>query len=477
VPAQYERPIVTEEEAVIALPRIIPRTKPTPIPTPSIFDEPTYCLKVNKAWAGHFLGLILVLNNPDTWVADETHDVEWARLQVVEWVARFLTENDCMPCCDDLVEQLTELITINNNMLTVNTNMLTNITTIVTNLTTIINQGDTIINNDYTTQINQYSQQYNDWVTNNQTENTWNNMFYDGTPQSIAPTLGDNFNTTGGNDALCGAIHRYTENIISEYTANINLAAYAAGAIAGAIGALVIGATLGAAAPFIGAFGLILGAAVGVPLAEWNFIQADQEARRKVRCCMYDGLKDQAITADTFKSAVSDCGFDPTTNQGRIAGLIQNNATDANYLAFLRMLGQETGGSAADCVCDCDDDIALEDFAGTGCVITPMGNCIYRFVQPTLDPTYSVYYFSFRDIMSQCLHVERSADPSKPTAAVGYYTTVVDCHDVETSFPGGFEDVPDGHAPGLKSAHWFQGPDTGNVTYYKITLCADPDGC
>lgn len=466
MPAQYNRPIITEVEALLALPRIIPRTKATPIPTPSIFDEPAYCLKVNKAWAGHFLGLILVMNNPDMWIEDETHDVEWARSQVVEWVAKFLTEDMCMPCCDDLIEQITELVTIN-------TNMLTQITTLVTNITTIINNQVTVIDQNITNEYNQYITAYQNYVTNNQNQNTWNEMFYDGTPESIFPSAGENFNSTG-DDALCAAIKTYISAQVYLHSTRETAEAALAGIAAGLVVALGVALSVitGGASAVIGA---VAGAAI-LGVSVWANILNDPEAQRKVRCCMFDSLKYQPLTEANFQTSVTDCGFDSGSNESLLAQAIDNDNFNypENWLAFLRALNDAHGVTAAECACDCDDAIVLEDFAGTGCTITPMGNCIYRFTQTTLGAG-DVYHFSFRDIMSQCLHVEQSADPTKPTIGVGYYTTVVDCHDVETSFPGGFSDVPDGDAPGLISAQWFQGSD--QTTYYKITLCADPDGC
>lgn len=466
--APHHRPPMNDDEMVQARPRIIPRTKPTPIPEPSIFDEPTYCLKVNKAWAAHFLGVIVGgLDQPDTWIPNEVHDVEWARLQIREWVAKFLTEDMCMPCCDDLVEQLTELITINNNMLT-------NITTIVTNLTTVINNQVTLIDNSQTiidngdTVINQNDQElittatniYNNQVLNNQNISNTNQMFYDGTPQSISPELGDNFNSTGGNAALCGAIKSYIDKMVTDYTTRVDLAAFAFGVAVGAATTFFTIVTGGAALPLQAvAMGFLSSTAVGVSAALWHAIINDQAARRKVYCCMFDSLKDQPITQDAFKNAVQDCGFDPTTFEGHIAGLIQNESgSDSNYLAFLRALGQNQG-NAQDCMCDCDDEIVLEDFGGTGTIITPMGNCLYRFYQP--NP--ASHYLAFRDILGQCLHVENSDDPAHPSVGVGQDTTVVDCNDVESNFIGGFA------GSDLKSVRYAGGGDA-RTDYYKVTL-------
>lgn len=442
--SEDRRPIVGEDEAVQRIPKFVPRPLPSPIPTPNIFDEPTVCLVINSEWASHFMGVFEALDQPDTWIGSD-EEIESARHQIREAILMMM--GNCMICCDEELALLTTMVT--------------NLTTIVTNLTTVINQGDTNIEQNYDVLLSNYQQQIQNWTISNQTVNELNQMIYDGTPQSIAPNLGADFNTTGGNDALCAAIKRYVENIVSAYTANVNFAAAVAGLIGTAAAAVIIGATLGAAAPFVGAWGLIAGAAIGVPVATWNLVAASTEGKRKVECCMYDSLKDQAIDQAAFKAAVADCSFDPTTAEGRIAGLIHDwSQSDSEYLAFLRMLGQETGGNAGDCACDCSDDVVLEDFTPRGTVITPMGNCIYRCVQTTPNEA-GHFWMSFRDIMNRCLLVENSPDPSMTTAGVGTFTTVVDCTDASSTFVGGFTGGT------LKSVDWWQA-DT--VNYFKVTL-------
>lgn len=476
-PPHY-RPIITEDEAIIALPRTIPRTKPTPIPTPSIFEEPTYCFKINKDWAGHFLGVILIgLNQPDTWTPDETHDIEWARLQVIEWVARLLTENDCMPCCDDLVEQLTALVEINNTMLTNITTIVTNLTTVINNQVTQIDNSQTIIDNSETvieqnTQdlITQITNIYNNQVINNTNVSNLNQMIYDGTPQSISPELGENFNSTGGDDALCGAVKAYIDNVVNYYTTRVNLAQQAFNITAAGAAALftLITGGLGLPAAVIG-LGALTATAANVSNALWNAIASDSEAKRKVYCCMFDSLKDQPITLEAFKNAVLDCGFDPTTFEGRIAGLIQNESSDSNYLAFLRALGQSAGGNAIDCKC-CADELILvvntADAPSVGTVITPLGNDRYRIEQSNLIGT--EYVASFMDANGACLNVD--IDPLGENQGGIFAHNVIGC----SGF--GACDSPDhagvgGFAPITATIVAWQHLEPIN-TVLKITCCA-----
>lgn len=356
----YHRPIITEDEALQALPRIIPRTKATPIPTPSIFDEPTYCLKVNKAWAAHFLGVILTgMNQPDTWKPDETHDVEWARNQVVEWVAKFLLENDCMPvdpCCPETNDLLLQVV---NNLVTI----ITQNTTIIDNSQTIIDNGDTVIEQNYTAIYNQYLEQYNQYVTNNSFQQTWNNMIYDGTPQSLAPSIGDNFSDDGGTEGrLCAAVQAFVSQQIGTYGVQANLRDTVGGITAGLLVGLAAALTL-----ITGGLSAIAGAAIAAAVlydqAAWQSMLNDVEAQRKVRCCMFDNLKGQPVTEESFQHAFDDyCGFDPGSNAGKLAQQLANSVTyyHDDYLAFLRFYEMVNAGNPADCECCGDLDMILE---------------------------------------------------------------------------------------------------------------------
>lgn len=46
---------------------LAPRRKRMPIPSIGIFDDPTVCLKVNREWYSHVLGVLQVLCEPDAW--------------------------------------------------------------------------------------------------------------------------------------------------------------------------------------------------------------------------------------------------------------------------------------------------------------------------------------------------------------------------------------------------------------------------
>lgn len=61
----------------------VPRPHPTPIPDAAWNDEPTYCLQVNGEWVSHLLGVIIALDQPDTWIGDKA-EIDAAREQVNE---------------------------------------------------------------------------------------------------------------------------------------------------------------------------------------------------------------------------------------------------------------------------------------------------------------------------------------------------------------------------------------------------------
>lgn len=85
----------------LSVPRYAPRLKPTAIPTARWDDEPLLCLKVNDEWVSHLLGVIVALDQGDTWLgtADQIRD---ARQQVNEIMLAFM--EDCNPmdnCCPE----------------------------------------------------------------------------------------------------------------------------------------------------------------------------------------------------------------------------------------------------------------------------------------------------------------------------------------------------------------------------------------
>jgi hypothetical protein len=291
------------------------------------------------------------------------------------------------------------------------------------------------------------------------------NIMDDGeTPDSFVPDAPEGFTeNTGDADAyarvraLCAAVTRYVHNVLR-------------GLVESQAQTDLIGDILELLPPT----GLIMGLVDGFyDIAQEAIagLVGDQNAVDAVICHMVDNLTGQDNTQPIFRDSVQPNEFEAFSNEWQIALIVDiANASVANWRAFNGILPELyesiSGGASVDCPCDCDDDVVLSDFAGTGCVITPVGDCIYKFYQPTGEDIGGgtiIYRFSFRDDLGRCLLIENTGDPLRPTRAVGYFTEIHDCDDVYDDFPGGF----DGGT--LKDVKWWSA-DTNQDTYYKITL-------
>lgn len=437
-----------------------PRQNSHDAPPLTISEEPAVCLIVNMSWVSHVIGALETLNQPDAWTGDDEEKYR-AQQEIQRLIEMLMTGDACMvdPCCPETNELLTEIRDINLEIVT-------NLTTIINQNTTIIDNDTTIINQNENAEYNEYVNQYNSFVTNNSNTLNFNSMLYDGNPQSIYSEAGEDFNTTG-DGRLCAAIEAYINAQVYTHVQQAVAAEFVAGAVSGVVGVLATAAGLATGGLSI-ALGIALNTAIFLGVSTWRSILEDEEAQRKVRCCMYDALKDQEFSYATFQTSVDSCDFEEGSNEARLAEQIahDNFYYQENWTAFIRAMAQGTATSDQNCVCNCDDDVVLEDFDGTGCIITPMGNCIYKFYQSTPSDEDGIFYEkSFRDILGRCLLVENTGDPTMPTEAVGYFTTVTNCEDVEGSFPGGF----DGGT--LKQVHWWNGYTP--TTYYKITLAPE----
>lgn len=85
----------------LSVPRYAPRLKPTTIPTARWNEEPLLCLQVNDEWVSHLLGVIVALDQGDTWLgtAEQIYD---ARQQVNEIMLAFMEQCDPMSnCCPE----------------------------------------------------------------------------------------------------------------------------------------------------------------------------------------------------------------------------------------------------------------------------------------------------------------------------------------------------------------------------------------
>lgn len=316
-----------------------PRATPRAAPTVGIFDEPTVCTNINVEWLGHIIGVLEALLQPDAWLGD---DSEHRRIEDnIHTLLEFTGEN-CMVCCEEQVAIAQEALWV------------------------------------------AYQNTSQQWITNNYNQTVTNQQFYDGTPQSIFPNAGATFGATG-DEILCAAIEVYLDNMMSGYAQQAAAMAWAAGAAASAITAIAValGAiTVGMSIPI----GLVLSGIVGGSAALWQAMLADEEAQRKVRCCMFDALVDADITPENFAMSASDCGFTGGHEQTLSAQVNGTNQMEGNYTAFLRALSLAREGSTAPCECDCDIN-AYNLVAMDNCTVEKLTDTTYRITQTNIDPS------------------------------------------------------------------------------------------
>lgn len=91
----------------LSVPRYATRLNPTPIPTAHWDDDPLYCLKVNDQWISHILGVMIALDQPDTWIGTPD-EIYAARQQVNEIMVAFMEQCDPMSnCCPEPLTRIT----------------------------------------------------------------------------------------------------------------------------------------------------------------------------------------------------------------------------------------------------------------------------------------------------------------------------------------------------------------------------------
>lgn len=83
----------------------VPRPRPTPIPEAAWNDEPTYCLRVNGEWVSHILGVMVALDQPDTWQGS-AEEIAAARYQVVEIMTALMEHCEEIPVTDYIIGEI-----------------------------------------------------------------------------------------------------------------------------------------------------------------------------------------------------------------------------------------------------------------------------------------------------------------------------------------------------------------------------------
>lgn len=447
----------------------------TPHEAPDIehYDTPPLlCLIFSEKLLPHLLGLLETIKWTDKWLGSQA-DRE-RMVGVVTELMEALIGGNCMvdPCCPETNEILTEIKVLNQTIVN-------NMVTMINNQTTIIEDNDTIISNqeiisNYTWQqvINQGNQY-----------NTYLEILDDGeTPQSFAPGVSENFSIDNLSEAqLCKAIENYINAACENMRAFLTLLGILSVAAAGlAIVALVLtGGTAAALAPYVG---VALGALNAAALALLGQAINDEDAKRRVRCCMFDSLKGQAINKANFEASVNDCGFDNSPSGEPLAAQLAASINDINhkagsYRAFvveLKTIQQNAQAvSVSPCECGCEDDIELVPYLVAATQIIPMGNCVYRIIQNTVpDTAHPTWYRAgFKDLLDRPIKVDyppegynlQGQGGSTVTGACGQPNYDGD------NYGGGF--VP---FASLANVNWWSGEPVD--TYLKITL-VPPEEC
>lgn len=84
--------------STLGVPRYAPRLKALPIPTALWNDEPLVCVQLNDEWVSHIIGVLIALDQPDTWDGNAS-EIYAARQQVNEIILAFMEVCDDMSAC------------------------------------------------------------------------------------------------------------------------------------------------------------------------------------------------------------------------------------------------------------------------------------------------------------------------------------------------------------------------------------------
>lgn len=394
---------------------------------PEVVDPPriSLCIEIPNEM-NHILafwGALDTLTWSRNWQRDEAHTAAevsrvWGNV-IAQARARFESGEECMPfdpCCPDEIERLDQLIAQNTTIINNQLTFITNQETTISNQLTLIDNSETVIEQNDTEIVQNYINTYNQWVYNNEQISILNQQLYDGTPQSIHPDVPvDGWSIDAATrDALCLACTRYLEQVLA--TLNSALALTTAGAVAASSTAIALGLALSV---------VTLGGSVAVGIAVAGFIAAgnlvmesiinNPEAQRKVLCCMFDTLKDQPVTLESFKTIGTDCTDENDPNVATLADMVHHaSQVESNYLGFLRMLGESQGfGNENDCFC-CDDAADFEIVSLNGCVITRINDFQWRIQQsvgvagpgdPFCSGGYDYYTAEFKESEGRCIDI------------------------------------------------------------------------
>lgn len=285
-----------------------PVLRPKPVPDlETAHDEPLVCVEFSAALVPYLLGLLEIYRWPDRF-RGSAEDKERGTAIFAELMCILSEAGMC--CCDETNEQIRQLRIIQNIS--------------------------------YNQQLNQQ---------------------YDGTPQSIGATLPTNFDgdaTTDYGDnrldvALCKAVNDMLAAGITQAASDLNEVNAAAGFLTGILGLINPVA------------GIIVGVTWAFTQQQLSNAMGDENAFKKVACCILSGLRGVEISQQALANATANSGCSFDDNAAVINSIWESLFVggNENYLAFLahhdRALRNTQEGEDSDCeCCGISDDLRLD---------------------------------------------------------------------------------------------------------------------
>lgn len=198
---------------------------------------------------------------------------------------------------------------------------------------------------------------------------------YDGTPGSVAPQMVyDGSPDDAFRDLvtciMCEAfITTLSEAAVQGIERNLDKAQSLVNLVTDI--SLLIGPLLGPVAAIIAIGTAVAAAAVAVGQLYWTGIgieifQSDA-TRKKVACCMYDGLKGDTPTRSRFQASLDACGFTVLSPEAQLSGAISPLLQSLDmYLAFIKVMDEvyplAQSGFLDTCICGNEASSVCVDF-------------------------------------------------------------------------------------------------------------------
>lgn len=290
---------------------MIARLQERVAPTVGIFDEPLRCYQVNEEWAAHIAGAVSTLTELSAWVGadDEQFSAIQSILQFLRGTGCFVLDCAEVEDCLDQSDIIDQIVTFN------------------------------------------FSQQRNATPDHHTDLNT----IYDGTPQSIGPsipTTAPDQNSLHDN-ALC----YIAEQIIASYAATKAAEISLKNGLQGWYQDLISG--MRKIAPILPNWLFyLLGDELFGCVADFNdalVVLTDPDAKLDLACCLREELRGVVITQAAWDAAIATCVASLTGNAGELACLFSGDNSLTHYLSFLEtynnILVRQNAGEDFVCLC------------------------------------------------------------------------------------------------------------------------------